>query len=53
MEKRWVFCIVMEYAEQGDLLNSIEMHQRNKILISEDKIWKYAMQISEGLSYLH
>ena len=53
LENRLVFCILMENAEKGDLQNLISKFKKNNMLISEDKIWTMAPQITEGLAYLH
>ena len=33
LETRLVFCILMEYAENGDLQNLIESHKKRRLLI--------------------
>ena len=38
-ENHWTFCILMEYAEGGDLQLLIEKHKKMKTHIAEDKIW--------------
>lgn len=43
--------IVMEYCELGDLLKNIT--KRNGQLLSENRIWKFFIQISLGVLYLH
>jgi serine/threonine protein kinase len=52
-EVRLIFCILMEHAPKGDLLHLIEKHKKSKTFISEELIWKYSKQISNGLRYLH
>lgn len=32
-------CIIMEYADKGDLYQKILHHQKNAYYISEDEIW--------------
>lgn len=41
-ENRYVFCILMEYADKGDLNQLITKHRREKTLIPEETIWNYA-----------
>ena len=53
VETRLVFCILMEFAENGDLYNLIEKHKQLNTLIKEEKIWNLARQMTDGLEYLH
>lgn len=46
-------CIVMEYADSGDLLSSIEKHKRNCTRFSEKEIWDMLNQLVRGLKALH
>jgi NIMA (never in mitosis gene a)-related kinase len=46
-------CIILEYAEGGDLYSLMKSYRRKKTFISEDKIWNYTYQILLGLDYLH
>ena len=46
-------CLVMEYADSGDLDQAIRKHQRLKTKFSEATLWNYAGQITRGLCYLH
>lgn len=46
-------CIVMEYAENGDLSKIIKNHITLKKFISEEQIWTYFIQICRGLQYMH
>ena len=48
-----VLCIVMEYAEKGDLAGIIEKHKRNRQSIPESKVWSYLIQMTRGLKALH
>ena len=45
--------IVMEYADDGDMLTKIKHNLRNNLLYKECVIWFFLVQILEGLSYLH
>ena len=46
-------CIVMEYAEAGDLLHRIKAAKTAGSRISEEQIWTWAAQLLQALSYLH
>ena len=46
-------CIVMEYADDGDLHSKIEKHLNEKKLIPEKTIWNWFLQLCNGLYYLH
>ena len=45
--------IIMEYADDGDLLTKIKKMKQEKIYFEEKKIWNYAIQIIQGLKSLH
>ena len=45
--------IIMEYADDGDLLTKIKKMNQQKIYFEEKKIWNYAIQIIQGLKSLH
>lgn len=44
-------CLVMEYAQRGDLEKRIKA--RKKKMFSENEIWYYFIQILQGLQALH
>lgn len=46
-------CLVMEYADGGDLYKRIVEHTKKKALFNEDHIWKIFIQIVRGLKALH
>lgn len=46
-------CIVMEYASKGDLRHLIDSTKEEDSSIDEEIIWKYAVQILQGVSFLH
>ena len=46
-------CIVMEYAESGDLLKRIGSHLRSKTSFPEQEIWKALGDIVRGIKSLH
>ena len=46
-------CIVMEHADNGDLLQLIEKHKKNRTKMNEKQIWHYFVQIVRGLKALH
>ena len=45
--------IVMEYADDGDMLTKIKNNLKNNLLYRENVIWFFLVQILEGLNYLH
>jgi NIMA (never in mitosis gene a)-related kinase 1/4/5 len=52
-DKENVLCIIMEYAEKGDLSSVIESHKRNRTRVDETQIWSYLIQMLRGLNSLH
>jgi NIMA (never in mitosis gene a)-related kinase len=46
-------CIVSEYAQLGDLSNLIERRKRKNRPLPETVIWRFLLQILEGLRVLH
>ena len=46
-------CIVMEYAESGDLYSQIEKHVMNGTRFEEEEIWKVLIHIVKGLVAIH
>lgn len=46
-------CVVMEFVGGGDLSEKIEGRKNNNSLINENTIWKYMIQILNGLRALH
>ena len=46
-------CVIMEYADGGDLLKLISNHKRRMTNFSEQEIWNYFIQIVRGLKALH
>ncbi|CAD8089403.1 unnamed protein product [Paramecium sonneborni] len=46
-------CIVMEYADDGDLFQKIVECQKKGMLMAEKDIWNYFIQIVKGLKALH
>lgn len=46
-------CIVMEYAQGGDLLKLIQSHAKKNIKVREKEIWKAMAHIAKGLKSLH
>ena len=46
-------CIVMEQADNGDLLQAIEKKKKTRTKFSEKQIWHYFVQIVHGLKALH
>ena len=46
-------CVVMEYVGGGDLSEKISSCRRRNYCINEESIWKYTVQILNGLRELH
>ncbi|CDW85297.1 protein kinase domain containing protein [Stylonychia lemnae] len=46
-------CIIMEYADGGDLLKQINNHKRKGTNFSEKESWYYFIQMVRGLKALH
>jgi NIMA (never in mitosis gene a)-related kinase len=46
-------CIIMEYADGGDLLQLISSHKKKGTLVSEKTIWAYFIQMVNGIKALH
>ena len=46
-------CIVTEYARLGDLAHLIDRRKKKKRPFHEDDIWRYLLQLLEGLKVLH
>lgn len=46
-------CIIMEYADKGDLLQKIKQFKKIGSLIDEIDVWKIFIQMTKGLKALH
>ena len=46
-------CLVMEYADNGDLYQKIVLFKKNKCLMDEIDIWRIFIQMTKGLKALH
>ena len=46
-------CIIMEYADEGDLQKKIKLYKKLKKSFLENEIWKIFIQITKGLKDLH
>lgn len=46
-------CLVMEYADGGDLLEKIRLYQKKGCYMSESFIWSMLIQLIRGLKCLH
>eukprot|EP00347_Sterkiella_histriomuscorum_P020877 403336119 len=46
-------CIVMEYADNGDLFQKIADHQQDGTFFQEHEIWKIFIQVVRGLRAMH
>ena len=52
-EKDCSLCLVMEYADGGDLANKIKEHKEKNEYFNEEDIWKIFIQLVKGLKSLH
>ncbi len=52
-EPSLTLCLVLEYAEAGDLLGQLSQKQKTKTLFSESEIWRCIAQLALGLKALH
>jgi NIMA (never in mitosis gene a)-related kinase 1/4/5 len=46
-------CLVMEYADGGDLLERIKLYQKKGMYMSESFLWSMSLQLARGLKCLH
>ena len=46
-------CLVMEFADGGDLLKRIQTYQKKGVYMSESFIWKLLIELTKGLKALH
>ena len=46
-------CMIMEYADAGDLFGKINVHIKDKTHFAESELWRMAGQIASGLKALH
>ena len=46
-------CIVMEYGDGGDLSKRIQYNKQNHLLFEENVIWKWIIQLLNGVVFLH
>ena len=52
-EKDRTLCIVMEFADNGDLYQKITEHKKRSIFFEESTIWRIFIQLVRGLKSLH
>ena len=52
-EKDNTLCMVMEYADGGDLYQKIKENRKSQILFEESDIWRIFIQLVKGLKALH
>lgn len=48
-----MLCIVMEMADNGDLMQKIDKMKKAKKRFTEQEIWHYVIQVIRGLQSLH
>ena len=52
-ESDQTLCIIMEYADDGDLYQKVKLYTQNKTTFMEHDIWRIFIQITKGLHDLH
>ena len=52
-ESDQTLCIIMEYADDGDLFEKIKFYKKNNTCFMEEDIWRIFIQITKGLHDLH
>ena len=52
-EKDNTLCIIMEFADRGDLYQKIVQHKKSAIFFEESEIWRIFIQLVKGLKSLH
>ena len=52
-ESEQALCLVMEYADDGDLYEKVKLYRKNNTCFREDDIWRIFIQITKGLHDLH
>lgn len=52
-EETRLLCIIMEYADDGDLEGKIQKHIKNKTNFPENEVWSILIQITQGIKALH
>ena len=52
-ESDQTLCIIMEYADDGDLYQKINFYNKNNTCFMEEDIWRIFIQITKGLHDLH
>lgn len=53
IENPSALCIVMEYADGGDLYEKIVDHKKKGTYFDEAEVWEVFIQIVKGLKFLH
>ena len=52
-EKDNTLCIIMEFADRGDLYQKIVRHKKSAVFFEESDIWRIFIQLVKGLKSLH
>ncbi len=52
-EKRMELCVVMEFADGGDLSAKVEKQKATRKNMPEELVWAYLLQLLDGLSAIH
>uniref|UniRef100_A0A1I7Y050 non-specific serine/threonine protein kinase n=2 Tax=Steinernema glaseri TaxID=37863 RepID=A0A1I7Y050_9BILA len=51
--EKGMLVVVLELADQGDLMSVISEHKTRRQLMREEEIWNYFVQIMRGIDYMH
>lgn len=52
-EESKCLCIVLEYADGGDLMSKVDKHKKSGTSFSESEIWTIFIQMLQGVNALH
>ena len=52
-EKDSSLCLIMEFADRGDLYQKIIQNKKKAIFLEEMEIWRIFIQLVKGLKSLH
>ena len=53
IEDEKFLCIIMDYADDGDVYQKIVDHQKNKTNFEEEMVWSIFIHMTRGLKALH
>ena len=53
LENEKYLCIVMDFADDGDLFQKISKYKKNSDVFTEEQVWRIAIAAVAGLKRLH